>query len=188
MGDDLEPVARLQCPRCGSRRVGREPVVRSLPLPLYRCLECDAGLGTWATRVACAAVGTVAALMAAVDVWELFAGLAAIFSLPVGLSFLLYPDVFALSKGYQQLAHMFVIPQPLGVVALVSALCVLLGIGTSLGRWGLLVLTLFWMLMTLSSFASVGVSGGTIWFLLFFGLALFGFLRSGGVKRPSRSP
>jgi len=120
--------------------------------------------------------------------WELFAGLVALFSLPTAYSFMFYPDVFSVSKGYAQLEKMFHIPQPLGVFVLVAALLVLLGIGTQLGRWGLLALTLFWFLMALASLASVGVSGGTIWFAALFSLALFGFLRSGGVQRPHRSP
>lgn len=114
--------------------------------------------------------------------WELFAALAAVFALPSGLGFLFYPHVFELSKSYVKLAELFKVPQPLGAFAVAAALMVLLGINNTVGRFGMFGIVLFWTLLFLGSLASVGLSGGTALYFMFLGLAIFGYLRSGGVE------
>ncbi|WP_407569904.1 hypothetical protein [Deinococcus altitudinis] len=71
--------------------------------------------------------------------------------------------------------------------AVLAALLVLLAVHRRVGRYGLLGVIGYWALLRLASFAAVGVSGGTSLYLLFFGLAMFGFLRSGGLN-PSLGP
>lgn len=116
--------------------------------------------------------------------WEVHAALASFIALVMGLSFLFYPNVYALSKGYAGLQHLSADPKPLGLLATFAAVAVFVALDRPLGRWALLLVAFWHGLMLFSSLLSVGLSGGAVLYTFFFVVALYGVLKSGGVRAP----
>jgi hypothetical protein len=113
--------------------------------------------------------------------WETFAILSALQTLVLGLALALYPNIYTISKSYAVLSQVWPHSPSLGGLALLCALCVLLGIHKPIGRFGLLGILLFLLLIAVTSFLAVWISAGTAIYVLFFFKALYGFLQSGGI-------
>ncbi|GGR00391.1 hypothetical protein [Deinococcus ruber] len=119
--------------------------------------------------------------------WELFAALAALFTLISGLALLFYPGVYELSKSYATLQHLFPNPHIPGAFAVLTGLGVFLYLDRPFGRWAAVGVVIFQALQFFGSLASVGLSGGTVFFLLFLAIAMAGLLKSGGIL-PVKAP
>ena len=115
--------------------------------------------------------------------WQTFAVIAAIVALVMGLALLLYPDVYALSRSYLVLARWWPDADSLGFCTVAAAALVLLTLHRSAARFGLIGVLLFHVLIAVTSFLAVRLSGGTILYVLFAGLAFYGYVKSGVIGR-----
>ncbi|WP_019585208.1 hypothetical protein [Deinococcus apachensis] len=121
--------------------------------------------------------------------WQSFALVAAFGALIVGLSFLLYPEVYDLSKSYTVLKTWWPNAHSLGLLTTLCALAVLLGIAHRIALHGLMGVFLFHFLLAAASLMSVGLSASLPLFVFFAWLAFTAYIRSGGLRlRRHRCP
>lgn len=114
--------------------------------------------------------------------WQTFAAIVAGIALIMGLALALYPGVYTLSKSYVVLAQWIPSAKLLGSGVILAALAVLLGIHRPIGLHGLMLVFLFHLLVAVTSFLAVRLSGGTALYCGFALLSFYGFLRSGGIR------